>query len=75
MAATAATPDTSCASRLEEAKRITALAAEWVYGVKAVASELEVKLVGAPRDDSEIAHVLESNAQVPRQRTRPGIER
>jgi osmotically-inducible protein OsmY len=44
-------------------------AAERVYGVKAVANELEVKLAGAPRDDSDIAtaiaHVLENNVQVP----------
>lgn len=44
-------------------------AAERVYGVKAVANELEVKLAGAARDDSDIAtaiaHVLGSNVQVP----------
>jgi osmotically-inducible protein OsmY len=44
-------------------------AAERVYGVKAVANELEVKLAGAARDDSDIAtaiaHVLENNVQVP----------
>ena len=44
-------------------------AAERVYGVKAVANELTVKLSGAPRDDSDIAraiaHVLEWNVQVP----------
>jgi osmotically-inducible protein OsmY len=44
-------------------------AAERVYGVKAVANELQVKLPGAPRDDSDIAraiaHVLEWNVQVP----------
>jgi osmotically-inducible protein OsmY len=46
-----------------------ARAAERVYGVKAVANELQVKLSGAPRDDSDIAtaiaHVLENNVQVP----------
>ncbi|MGD0556019.1 MAG: BON domain-containing protein [Streptosporangiaceae bacterium] len=46
-----------------------ARAAERVYGVKAVANELEVKLSGAPRDDTDIAraiaHVLEWNVQVP----------
>ena len=46
-----------------------ARAAERVYGVKAVANELKVKLSGAPRDDSDIAraiaHVLEWNVQVP----------
>ena len=44
-------------------------AAERVYGVRAVANDLEVKLSGAPRDDSDIAraiaHVLEWNVQVP----------
>jgi osmotically-inducible protein OsmY len=44
-------------------------ATERVYGVKAVANELEVKLSGAARDDSDIAtaiaHVLENNVQVP----------
>ena len=46
-----------------------ARAAERGYGVKAVANDLEVKLSGAPRDDSDIAqaiaHVLEWNVQVP----------
>lgn len=50
-------------------KLATARAAERVYGVKAVANELQVKLPGAPRDDSDIAraiaHVLEWNVQVP----------
>jgi BON domain len=44
-------------------------AAEQVYGVKAGANELEVRLAGAPRDNSEIAtaiaHVRENNVQVP----------
>jgi osmotically-inducible protein OsmY len=44
-------------------------AAERVYGVKAVANDLEVRLSGEPRDDSEIAraiaHVLEWNINVP----------
>jgi BON domain-containing protein len=51
-------------------------AAERVYGVKAVANELKVKLAGAPRDDSDIArtiaHVLENNVQVPEGRCTPG---
>ena len=52
------------------AQRLAAArAAERVYGVKAVANDLEVKLSGAPRDDSDIAraiaHVLEWNVQVP----------
>jgi len=46
-----------------------AQAAERVYGVKAVANDLKVKLSGAPRDDTDIAraiaHVLEWNVQVP----------
>jgi osmotically-inducible protein OsmY len=50
-------------------KLYAARATERVYGVKAVANELEVKLAGAPRDDSQIAtaiaHVLENNVQVP----------
>ena len=44
-------------------------AAERVYGVKAVANDLQVKLAGAPRDDSDIAtaiaHVLDNNVQIP----------
>ena len=52
------------AQRLAAAK-----AAERVYGVKAVANDLKVKLSGAPRDDTDIAraiaHVLEWNVQVP----------
>ena len=50
-------------------KLAAARAVERVYGVKAVADNLEVKLSGAPRDDSDIAqaiaHVLEWNVQVP----------
>jgi len=42
-----------------------ARAAERVYGLKAVANDLRVKLSGAPRDDTDIAraiaHVLEWN--------------
>jgi osmotically-inducible protein OsmY len=44
-------------------------AATRVYGVKAVADELVVRLAGDPRDDSDIAqaiaHVLEWNTQIP----------
>ena len=44
-------------------------AAERVYGVKAVADDLKVRLSGEPRDDADIAkaiaHVLEWNTQVP----------
>jgi osmotically-inducible protein OsmY len=50
-------------------KLAAARAAERVYGVKAVANELKVKLSGEPRDDSDIAraiaHILEWNVQVP----------
>jgi osmotically-inducible protein OsmY len=50
-------------------KRAAEKAAERVYGVKAVANDLEVRLFGEPRDDSEIAraiaHVLEWNVNVP----------
>ena len=52
------------------AERLAAArAAERVYGVKAVANDLQVKLAGEPRDDADIAkaiaHVLEWNVQVP----------
>jgi osmotically-inducible protein OsmY len=44
-------------------------AAERVYGVKAVANDLKVKLPGTPRDDADIAtaiaHVLDWNVQIP----------
>jgi osmotically-inducible protein OsmY len=44
-------------------------AAARVYGVKAVADDIKVKLAGDPRDDSDIAqaiaHVLENNTQIP----------
>ena len=50
-------------------KLAAARAAERVYGVKSVADDLEVKLAGAPRTDSDIAtaiaHVLENNVQIP----------
>jgi osmotically-inducible protein OsmY len=50
-------------------KLAAARAAERVYGVKAVANNLKVKLSGAPRDDSDlaraIAHVLDNNVQIP----------
>jgi osmotically-inducible protein OsmY len=46
-----------------------ARAAARVYGVKAVANELKVRLSTEPRDDSDIAraiaHVLEWNTQIP----------
>jgi osmotically-inducible protein OsmY len=44
-------------------------AAERVYGVKAVANDVKVKLPGTPRDDGDIAtaiaHVLDWNVQIP----------
>jgi osmotically-inducible protein OsmY len=50
-------------------KLAAARAAERVYGVKAVANELKVKLSGEPRDDEDIAraiaHVLQWNVQIP----------
>jgi len=50
-------------------KVAAAQAAERVYGVKAVANDLRVKLAGVPPDDSDIAkalaHVLESSVQIP----------
>jgi osmotically-inducible protein OsmY len=53
-------------------------AAERVYGIKAVANELKVKLAGAPRDDSDvaraIAHVLENNVQVPEGKVHARVE-
>jgi osmotically-inducible protein OsmY len=59
-------------------KLAAARAAERVYGVKAVANELQVKLPGAPRDDSDIAraiaHVLEWNVQVPEGRVHARVQ-
>ena len=50
-------------------KLAAARAAERVYGVRAVANDLKVKLPGSPRDDFDIAkaiaHVLDWNVQVP----------
>jgi len=63
------------------AQRLAAArAAERVYGVKAVANDLKVKLSGAPQDDSDIAraiaHVLEMECAGPRREgARPGIRR
>ena len=57
---------------------VAAKAAERVYGVKAVANELKVKLAGVPRDDSDIAraiaHVLENNVQVPEGKVHARVE-
>jgi osmotically-inducible protein OsmY len=64
---------------LSYAEKIAAArAAERVYGVKAVANELRVKLPGSPRDDSDIAtaiaHVLEWNVQVPERNVRALVQ-
>ena len=59
-------------------KLVAARAAERVYGVKAVANELKVKLAGVPRDDSDIAraiaHVLENNVQLPEGKVHARVE-
>ena len=59
-------------------KLAAARAAERVYGVKAVANDLKVKLPGSPRDDSgiatTIAHVLENNVQIPEGRVHARVE-
>jgi osmotically-inducible protein OsmY len=53
-------------------------AAERVYGVKAVASDLKVKLPGTPRDDADIAtaiaHVLDWNVEVPEGRVQARVQ-
>jgi osmotically-inducible protein OsmY len=55
-----------------------ARAAERVYGVKAVANDLKVRLAGMPRDDSEIAaaiaHILDNNVQIPGGRVRARVQ-
>ena len=61
------------------AQRLAATrATERVYGVKAIANELMVKLAGAPRDDSDIAraiaHVLDNNVQVPEGNVRARVD-
>jgi osmotically-inducible protein OsmY len=59
-------------------KLSAARTAERVYGVRAVADDLRVKLPGAPRDDSgiatAIAHVLENNVQIPGGRVHARVE-
>jgi osmotically-inducible protein OsmY len=59
-------------------KLAAARAAERVYGVKAVANDIKVKLSGVPRDDSDIAraiaHVLEWNVQVPEGKVKARVE-
>ena len=59
-------------------KLSAARAAERVYGVKAVANDLKVKLSGSGRDDSDIAraiaHVLQWNVQIPEGRVQARVE-
>jgi osmotically-inducible protein OsmY len=59
-------------------KMAAARAAQRVYGVKAVANDIKVKLSSAPRDDSEIAqaiaHVLEWNVQIPQGKVKARVE-
>jgi osmotically-inducible protein OsmY len=59
-------------------KLAAARATERVYGVKAVANDLKVRLSGEPRDDSDIAkaiaHVLEWNVQVPADRVKAKVQ-
>jgi osmotically-inducible protein OsmY len=60
------------------AKLAAAQAAERVYGVKAVANDIKVKLAGEPRDDTDIAqsiaHTLEWNVQVPADRVKARVQ-
>jgi osmotically-inducible protein OsmY len=59
-------------------KLAAAGAAERVYGVKAVANDLTVRLADSPRDDSDIAtaiaHVLENNVQIPEDRVQARVQ-
>jgi osmotically-inducible protein OsmY len=59
-------------------KMAAARAAERVYGVKAVANDIRVKLSSAPLDDSEIARaiakILEWNVQVPEGKVKARVE-
>jgi osmotically-inducible protein OsmY len=59
-------------------KMAAARAAERMYGVKAVANDLQVELAGTPRDDSgiatAIAHVLEWNVQIPEDAVRARVQ-
>ena len=59
-------------------KLAAARAAERVYGVKAVANDINVQLAGAPRDDAEIAtaiaHVLDNNVQIPPGQVRARVQ-
>src|SRR5258707_3724172 len=59
-------------------KLAAARAASRVYGVKAVADDLQVRLFGEPRDDSDIAraiaHVLEWNTNIPEGKVRARVQ-
>jgi DICT domain-containing protein len=59
-------------------KLAAARAAERVYGGKAIANDVQVKLSGSPRDDSDvarvIAHVLENNVQIPQGSVQARVE-
>jgi osmotically-inducible protein OsmY len=59
-------------------KLAAARAAERVYGVKAVANDLEVRLPGMPRTDDDIAraiaHVLEWNVRIPPDRVKARVQ-
>ena len=59
-------------------KLAAARAAGRVYGVKAVADDIKVRLRGDPRDDQDIAeaiaHVLDNNTQVPEGRVRARVQ-
>jgi osmotically-inducible protein OsmY len=52
-------------------------AAQRVYGVKAVANDLTVRLAGSPRDDADIAraiaHILDWNVQIPTGRVQASV--
>jgi osmotically-inducible protein OsmY len=53
-------------------------AARQVYGVKAVANDLKVRLSGSPRDDADIAraiaHILDWNVQIPTGRVQATVQ-
>lgn len=53
-------------------------AARQVYGVRAVANDLKVRLSGSPRDDADIAraiaHILDWNVQIPAGRVQATVE-
>jgi osmotically-inducible protein OsmY len=59
-------------------KLAAARAAERVYGVRAVANDLEVRLPGMPRTDDDIAraiaHVLEWNVSIPPDRVKARVQ-